>query len=429
MNKKISLLSRNRLLNNISWIFFGNVGHSLLKFLLDAFVARILSLNDNGMLTYASSLISFVLVFCGFGFGSVITREFAEDEENAGRILGTCILTQAAAGAVAIGVIQVIIRIIAPNEPELYPIVFLQSISSLWSGTGLLVYWFRYRNQAKPVAIMRLVAFVIAAIIRVVVLLLTQNLIIYLISTLAESVFFGFFLVRFFLKTYKGSLRYSFFRLKRILRYSYPFITSALLQLIYAQTDKIMLKSMMSNEAVALYSAAAHLAGAISMIPSTLIEGFRPEVMEMKIKNEALCQKRFRQLYAVIFWSSIAYCLFVTFFDKYIILVMYGEKYLEATGALSLVVWYSAFSYFGSINNMYMVAEYKAKWVQITTLAGAVCNVVLNYLLIPAWGIMGAAMASLLTQFVANFLIMWIVKDLRPGFYNMIRGICLRDIR
>lgn len=429
MKELLVKFKHNRLANNISWIFFGNVAHSLLKFLLDAFVARILSLNDNGMLTYASSLISFVLVFCGLGFGSVITREFAEDEENAGRILGTCILTQVVTGSVAICVIQVIIRIIAPNEPELYPIVFLQSISSLWSGTGLLVYWFRYRNQAKYVAIVRMIAFAIAAVIRVVVLLLTQNIIIYLLSTLAESVFFTIFLAKFFLQTYKGTLGYSFTRLKRILRHSYPFISSALLQLIYAQTDKIMLKSMMSNEAVALYSAAAHLAGAISMIPSTLIEGFRPEVMEMTVKNKLLCQKRFRQLYAIIFWISIAYCLFVTFFDKYIILIMYGEKYLEATDALSLVVWYSAFSYFGSINNMYMVAEYKAKWVQITTLAGAVCNVVLNYLLIPEWGIMGAAMASLLTQFVANFLIMWIVKDLRPGFYNMIRGICLRDIR
>jgi len=165
------------------------------------------------------------------------------------------------------------------------------------------------------------------------------------------------------------------------------------------------------------------------MIPSTLIEGFRPEVMEMKFKNEKLYLKRFRQLYAIVFWISIAYCLFVTFFAKQIILIVYSEKYIGAVNSLSLIVWYSAFSYFGAINNMYMVSEYKNKWVQITTLSGALCNVALNYLLIPVWGIMGAALASLLTQFVANFAILWIVKDLRPGFYNMMRGICLRDIR
>ena len=75
-----------------------------------------------------------------------------------------------------------------------------------------------------------------------------------------------------------------------------------------------------------------------------------------------------------------------------------------------------------------MVSEYKSKWVQITTLSGAVANVVLNYALIPYMGIVGAALASLLTQFITNFVMMWVVKDLRPGFKNMIRGIAIRDV-
>ena len=429
MKHLLKRIQTSRLLNNVSWIFFGNVAHAVLKFVLDAVVARLLSLNDNGMLTYASSLISFVTVFCGFGFSSVITREFVENEENAGRILCSCMLTQCAAGAVAIGVIQAMIRIVAPNEPALYPIVFLQSLSSLWGSLGLLVYWFRYKKQAKKVAIHRLVAFFICGVIRVAVLCLTDNLVIYVCSSLVESFLFSLFLGATFFKSYRRSLKYSFPAVKKILKTSYPFIFSALLSMIYAHTDRLMLKSMMDNEAVALYSAATHLAVAISIIPSTLIEGFRPEVMEMKFKNEALYLKRFRQLYAIIFWTSMAYCLFVTFFAKQIILIVYSEKYLGAVNSLALVVWYSAFSYFGSINNMYMVSEDKSKWVQITTLSGALCNVILNFLLIPVLGIMGAAAASLLTQFVANFAMMWAIKDLRPGFYNMIQGICLRNIR
>ncbi len=429
MKRIFATIQHNRLLNNVSWIFFGNVAHALLKFVLDAVVARLLSLNDNGMLTYASSLISFVSVICGFGFSSVITREFVEDEENTGRLLSSCVLAQIVAGAVAIGVLQVIIRFMAPNEPELYPIVFLQSLTTILGSLSLLVYWFRYKNKPKMVAIQRLAAFFICGVARVLVLCLTDSLTLYVCATLIETFLFSLFLGVSFIRVYRGSLKFSLFAVKKILKSSYPFIFSALLLMIYAHTDKIMLKSLMDNEAVALYSAAAHLAAAISMIPATLIEGFRPEVMELKFKDEALCHKRFRQLYAIIFWVSIAYCLFVMLFAKQIILIVYGEKYLGAVSCLSTVVWYSAFSYFGAINNMYMVAEHKGKWVQITTLAGALCNVVLNYLLIPMWGINGAAIASLLTQVVANFAMMWVVKDLRPGFYNLIRGICLRDVR
>lgn len=416
------------LFKSISWIFFGNVLYSLFKFLLDAFVARFLSLNDNGMLGYATSLIEVATALCGLGFSSIITREFVENEKKAGESLCSCILSSSAVALVAIAALQVIVRVSAPEEPTLHIIVLLQSSSALFSTLSLFVYWFRYKNKANVVAVLRLVAFGISALWRILVLLSNGGLVSYAIGLAAESLLFGIFLAIVFFRSYDGKFSFSFARVIKILKGSYPFIFSALLTTIYGQTDKIMLKSMMDNSAVALYNASLRLACALSMIPSSLVEAFRPEVMSLKFKDERMYLKRFRQLYAVVFWFSVAYGIFVMLFAKQIILVLYGEKYLGAVSSLSLIVWYSAFSYFGAINNMYMVAEYKAKWVQITTLSGALCNIVLNFALIPVCGIIGAALASLLTQFVANFLIMWLVMDLRPGFYNMLKGIALRDV-
>lgn len=428
MLSKLKKLKNIPLFRNLSWIFFGNVFYSLFHFGMDAFAANILSLNDNGMLNYAASLISFISAICGFGFASIITREFVEDEARSGDCLCSCILTQSGAGVLAIVALQVIVRILAPGESQLYVITLLQSTSMIFSSLSLYVYWFRYKHKADLVAILRLVAFGITALWRILSLYVFKSLISYAIGLAAESLLFGGFLLFAFFRSYNGSFRFSAQLVRKILKSSYPFIFSALLATIYSQTDKIMLKSMVDNSAVALYSASVRLATALAIIPSSLIEAFRPDVMSLKHKNEDLYKKRFRQLYAIVFWFSVAYGLFVTFFAKYILLIIYGEKYLGATGSLALVVWYSAFSYFGAINNMYMVAEYKSKWVQITTLAGAACNVILNALLIPVWGIVGAALASLSTQFIANFAMLWFVKDLRPGFYNMIRGLALRNI-
>ena len=213
-----------------------------------------------------------------------------------------------------------------------------------------------------------------------------------------------------------------------MLKMSYPFIFSAILSTIYGQADKIMLKSMVNNSAVALYNASTTLAGLVVIIPTTLVEGFRPDIMDAKLSDEDLYQRRLRQLYAVVFWACMAYGLFITIFAKQIILIIYGEKYLGAVSSLSLIVWYTSFSYFGAINNVYMVAEDKIKWVQVTTLTGAVGNVILNYFLIPIWGIVGAALASLLTQILSNFILMAAIPDLRKGFKIMIQGIVLRRV-
>ena len=429
MLDKLKRLSSGRLAKNISWIFFGNVLYALFRFLLDAFVARELSLDDNGLLNYANSLIQFATAICGLGFSSIVTREFVENEKRAGDCLCSCIVAQSAVSVVAIAVLQVVVRLLAPGEPMLYTVTLLQSTSTLFGSLALFVYWHRCRDKANLVAILRMVAFGITAVWRIFALHFPKSLFGYTCGLAAESLLFGVFLAVAFFRNFHGTFRFSMEMVRRILKSSYPFIFSALLSIIYGQTDRIMLKSMMGNEEVALYSAALRLASALSMIPSSLIEGFRPTIMELKHKDEGMYLKRFRQLYAIVFWFSVLYGLFVLLFAKYIVLILYGEKYLGAVGALSLVVWYDAFCYFGSVNNMYMVAEYKSKWVQFTTLAGAVCNIVLNLVMIPIWGIEGAALASLVTQVLANFVMMWVIKDLRPGFKNLLRGIALRDIR
>ncbi|MEA5152336.1 MAG: polysaccharide biosynthesis C-terminal domain-containing protein, partial [Oscillospiraceae bacterium] len=221
---------------------------------------------------------------------------------------------------------------------------------------------------------------------------------------------------------------FSIHKAKAMLRISYPFIFAAIMTTIYGQTDKIMLKNMLSNEAVASYSVALTLAGVISIVPAAVIEGFRPDIMTYKLSNEELYKKRLRQLYAAIFWLCIAFCLFVTFFAKYIVLILYGEKYLAAIPVLSLVVWYTSFSYFGAVNSMYMVAESKAGWVQVTTLVGMLLNICMNFILIPVMGAMGAALASLLTQIVANFILIAIVPQLRGCFRLIIGGIFLQKV-
>lgn len=94
------------------------------------------------------------------------------------------------------------------------------------------------------------------------------------------------------------------------------------------------------------------------------------------------------------------------YLQNWIILFFYGTKYISAVPSLSLIVWYTSFSYFGAINNLYMVAEEKTKWVQVTAFFGAILNIILNFVFIPFLGISGAALASLITQVVANFFLL-----------------------
>lgn len=420
---------KNKFIKNLSWIFVGNLVHAVLQFLLNVFVARVYTTENYGLINYSSSLIAFFSSVGTLGFTGIITKYFAADEKNTGEYLGTAITARMVFSIFAIIVLQIIVRTTSQNEPELALIVFCQSLSIFFSSFDLLVYWFRYKGEAKVVAVLRLLAFSISASWRLVVIYFKKDISFYVLGVTVETIFFVLFLCITYLKQYSSyQFHFSMQKLKVMLGISYPFVFSAILSTIYGQTDKIMLKAMVDNTAVAMYSVSLTLAGLIVIIPTALLEGFRPEILSYKISNEAMYRKRLKQLYALVFWICTMYCMFISIFAKWIILILYGEKYLGAVPALALVVWYTSFSYFGAINNLYMVAEGKTKWVQITTLFGALLNIILNYLFIPKFGINGAACASLITQIMANFVLLYFIPDLKDNFKIIVQAICLHGI-
>jgi O-antigen/teichoic acid export membrane protein len=200
------------------------------------------------------------------------------------------------------------------------------------------------------------------------------------------------------------------------------FIVSSLMVTIFSQTDKIMLKAMMSDEAVGIYSAAVTCAGLTSFVFSAIIDSFRPAIFENKKNSNQAYEKSLISCYSVVIYMSLAQSLVCTVFSKIIIGILYGDGYADAAKVLALVVWYTTFSYLGPIRNVWILAENKQKYLWIINLSGALTNVVLNAVFIPIWGVMGAALASLITQIFTNVIVGFIIKPIRYNNCLMLRG-------
>ena len=286
----------SRFARNLGWIFFGNIAHAVFQFLLNIICARAFGANDYGLINYGASIIAFFTAIGTLGFNCVVTKFFAEDEEKAGEILGTGYYARLALSVLSIMLLQVLVSVGRKPDLQIRVIILCQSFSILFASSDLFVYWYRYRNEAKTVAIIRLIAFFIAAIWKLVAILIYHSIVLYVIGVSLETGFFTAFQRLWYKKLYR---QYKFVfkleTLKRLLKISYPFIFSSLLVTVYGQTDKVMLKNMLSNTAVGLYSVSLTLAGAISIIPTALMDGFRPDIMTSRIadqkKYSTRCQK------------------------------------------------------------------------------------------------------------------------------------------
>lgn len=416
----------SKFVKNLSWIFAGNLAHAFLQFGMNILAARMLDPSAYGTINYSASLIAFFSSIVTLGFNYTVTKHYAENEEMSGEFTGSAIGSRVVAAIMSIILIQVVISFTDSNDPLIRIVVLLQSATILFGVFDSYVQWFRYKHSANVVATVRLIAFGLSAVFRLLVLLVSKDLVLYVVATGTESLLFACFLAFAYVRSNGPKLSFNLNTFKGMIKISAPFIFSALLTSIYGQTDKIMLKQLLNTESVAYYSVSLTLAGAISIIPIALIDGYRPEIMRNKIVDPEKYKRSFRQLYSIVFWLCICYGVFIAVFARHIIHIFYGDNYLPAAQSLATIVWYTSFSYFGAINNIYMVCENKSFWVQITTLVGAVTNVVLNSLLIPRWGVEGAAVASLITQIATNFAFLAFVPSLRPCLKLIIEGVTFR---
>ena len=141
-----------------------------------------------------------------------------------------------------------------------------------------------------------------------------------------------------------------------------------------------------------------------------MIDSMRPVILEEKKKDETRYHERVTQLYAIITFISLAQSIGMTVLAKPLVYLLYGTEYAPTASILSVAVWYVTFSYYGSVRNVWILAEGKQRYLFGINVVGAVANVLLNLVLIPWWGGVGAAIASLITQFFTNVIIGFIFR-------------------
>ena len=157
---------------------------------------------------------------------------------------------------------------------------------------------------------------------------------------------------------------------------------------------------------------------------SAIIDSFRPSILiQKKLNNEKLYEKNISLLYFIIIYLALAQSLLMSVAAPLIINILYGKSFFESISALQIIVWYTTFSYMGSVRNIWVLGENKQKYLWILNMSGALLNIGLNYFLIPIWGINGAAVASLITQIFTNVLMNVVVWPLRHNNILILKGL------
>lgn len=414
---------KNKVIKNASWIIVCRVIQSLLGFVISMLTARYLGPSNYGLINYAASVVAFVIPIMQLGLNNILVQEIVNAPEEEGEILGTALCMSFLSSLLCtMGTIS-FAMIANRGESDTILVVALYSILLVCQSFELIQYWFQAKLLSKYTSITMLAAYLVVSAYRIYLLATSKSVFWFAVSNAFDYFIIAVAYLLIYRKVGRQPLKVSRAMMPRLFSKGKYYILSNMMMAIFAQTDTIMLKFMGNSAAIGYYSAAITCAGLTSFVFAAIIDSARPSIFEAKKVSQESYEHDLSRLYSVIIYLSLLQSLFMTLFAKPIIGILYGGEYQPSILALQIVVWYTTFSYMGSVRNIWLLSEGKQNHLWKINLAGASANVVLNFALIPFYGIYGAAVASLITQFFTNVIVSFLFKPIQGNNKLMLAGI------
>ncbi|MDD5505830.1 MAG: flippase [Candidatus Omnitrophica bacterium] len=404
---------------NSGVIIAGYFAESILNFILFVTLARYFGSDGFGKISFLSVFFFFISSTDNLLIRPILVREMARDKNNSPFIIGNGLIIRLLFAFIA--VIFLWIAVWAAGSPvDVVPLAYFISLSLIVSSlassyetifeVNLRMWYFKLIN----------------------LLALSSTLgglfiLIYLKAGLLH--FCGLYLVLSLgalisIRHYAGKLIRPEFKIyfllwRKIFRESWPLFLTSVFIFIYHRIDQVMLLRIRGAEEVGAYAAAVKLAEILNIIPIAL----KVSILPLMSVCFSACRERFVRVYRLSFKYLLCFIIPVAvwcgIFSGKIIALIYGAKFASSSAALSILIWAEVFVFVGVINNAILIATNKQVLDPLFTGASAAVNIILNLLLIPRYGFVGAAASSLISCAVGPVM-GYFIKTTRPYSKSML---------
>ena len=411
---------RRNYLSGAFWLFADKGIKFLAELLVGFYLARYLGSEQFGALNFA---ISFVILFQGIstlGLNEVLVRELVQHNPTNSAILSTAFLMRMVFSLFLILVIQFFARTLAPDA---YLLISVISISLFFRSFEIITPYFQSIVKSEWVAFAQIAVTIVGTTLKIIAIALHANLIWFSMIYSFEWIILAAGLLIIYLKRKNWTWQYDKKWSLKLLSSSWYLMLSAAAVNVYMRIDQVMIKQMIGDSSNGHYAAAVRLSEIWYIIPSILCAVFFPAIINAKQKSSAIYRSRLLSINAFLFWLALGVSLMITPFSDLLIGWLYGPEYKAAGEILKIHIWTSIFVFMGVSSGYWLIAEGYERFSLFRTIAGLVINVGLNFILIPRYGAVGAAISGLCGQAMASFISMLLRPMTRSIIFIQLQSI------
>lgn len=388
-------------------------------------VARYLGPEQFGLLNFATAFIGLFGGFANLGLHSIVIRDIVRNPDGMEETLGTAAILQFFGGLIAYGLILAAVSWLRPDDTLAKTIVAIFGSITLFKTSEVAVYWFESQVMSKYTVWVQNGVFLFFAGIKVGLILQNAPLLAFAWAMMAEALVVA--LLMLVMLSLRGPglsrLSISLKRTKNLLTDSWPLLLAGIAVMVYMKIDQVMLGQMIGDETVGIYSAAVRVSEIWYFVPMAIVTSVFPSILEKKKQNEQQYYDMLQRLYDLMVWLAIFVALPMTFLSTAIVTLLFGDAYIQAGPVLAIHIWAAVFVFLGVASGKWFIAENRQILSLQRTMVGAIANVILNFFLIKKFGLLGAAIATVLAQFCAALLYDLAQKETRHMFIMKLSAI------
>lgn len=409
----------HNIIDNLGWLFFDKVLRLAGGLLVGIWVARYLGPDHFGLLNYAIAFAGLFAAIAALGLNSIVVRDLVKEPDQAKGTLGTAFALQVAGGLIALALMIFAINAVRPDDALVRWMVAIFGACLVIKATDVIRYWFESHVESRYAVWVDNAGFILVTGCRVVLILNNAPLIAFAWIALAEAMVVAAGLL--WIYSVKGGAplcwRIDPNRAKQLLLDGWPLVLSGLAITIYMRIDQIMLGQIVGDQAVGVFSVAIRLSEVWYFIPMAIAGTVFPSVIQSKEVSETLYIERSQKLFQLMVFLAVAIAAPISLLAEPITRLLYGSQYAGASTVLAIHIWAGVFVFLGVATTRWFLIEGLQKLIFFRTLSGALLNVALNYLLIPLYGPVGAAVATVFSQAMACMFFNALTQRTRPIFF------------
>lgn len=403
-----------RVVKNSIWLFSAEIVSKLLALGVQIAAARYLGEKGFGIFAFAFAATSILMILADSGINTLLTREISRQPDRTGNYLGNAFVLKGGLSLIA-ALILLGFPLATGMDATTRLVVWAIGFALLINGyTDIYIAVFRAFEQMSLVSVLMMVQRGVFFILGLAVLSMGYKIVPFSIAFLFAACI-NLAIAQWQMRVRHGRKIWEkeWNLIKEIFLSSLPIGGTILCTYIYFRIDSVMLYYLRGEAETGWYAAAFKLIEAVVL----LIASFRVALFPLLSRTYGRQSDRFQRIWR----EAVRYLLMIglpaavgtAFLAPRLIEMFYGGAYETSGPALRVLALVLPFLCLSDIASYLLVSADRSMKVLKIVGAGAVFNIVLNFLLIPRWGLMGAAVATCLTG-----LFMFAV------YYRSVREIC-----